>query len=193
MSKPATGLGIVYEKLGAIDDSLNWHREVLQRNANHTGARDALAGYYMKRGVELRRNNKSAEAAQMFQQALQYKSDSASAHFELGQELAKTGQTGQAIQSYKQAIQLDPDMSAAYTQLGTVYSDMGNYPEAMQAYEHVIRLNPDDPAANHGLGVAYSKTGERDKAIASLEKSWKNYLKLGRRIWPNRLLNYRKN
>lgn len=174
-------LGIVYEKLGAIDDSLKWHKEVLQRDATHSGAREALAGYYIKRGVELRRNNKPAEAAQMFQQALQYNADSASAHFELGQELAKTGHKEQAIQSYKQAIQLDPDMSAAYTQLGTVYTDMGNYPEAMRAYEHVVRLNPDDPAAHYGLGVAYSETGERDKAIATLEKSWKNYLKLGRR------------
>ena len=171
----------MYEKLGAIDDSLKWHREVLQRNAGHEGARTALAGYYMKRGVELRRNNKSAEAAQAFKQALQYNADSASTHFELGQELSTIGQKDQAIESYKEAVRLEPDMSAAHNQLAGVYSEKGLYTEAMQEYEEVVRLNPNDPEAYGGLGKVYSELGQRDQAIATLDKSWKGYLKLGRR------------
>ena len=72
-------------------------------------------------------------------------------------------------------------MSAAHNQLAKVYTEKGLYQEARHEYEEVVRLNPDDPEAHHGLGVVYSELGQHDEAIATLEKSWKGYLKLGRR------------
>ena len=174
-------LGAVREKLGATDDALRSYQEALRLNPGLSEARQALEGYYVNRGVTLRRNNQSAEAIQAFQQALSLNPSSAGAHFELGQEFERRGQAADALKEYQETLSLDPNQSAAHARLAAVYANQGQHERAVQEFQEVLRLNPQDPAAYHGLGVSYSALGQRDQAIASLQQAVRFYLIAGQR------------
>lgn len=174
-------LGVVREKVGAIEDAIQSYTTVLQLNPSHPGARGFLEGYYVNEGIAFRREQKFDEAKAAFQQALRINGSSAAAHFELGQELARQGQLDQAIQEYQESIRLDPGKSTAHTRLAAAYTEKGQYDQAIQAYQEVIKQHPRDPAAHDGLGVAYSKVGQREKAIETLGQAVRFYLVRGER------------
>ncbi len=174
-------LGVVREKVGAIEDAIQSYTTVLQLNPSHPGARSFLEGYYVNEGIAFRREQKFDKAKAAFQQALSINGSSAAAHFELGQELARQGQLDQAIQEYQESIRLDPDKSTAHTRLAAAYTEKGQYEQAIQAYQEVIKQHPRDPAAHDGLGVAYSKTGQPEKAIETLGQAVRFYLVRGER------------
>ena len=174
-------LGVVREKVGAIEDALQSYQTVLRLSPGHSGASRYLEGYYINEGMAFRREEQFDKARAAFQQALGINGSSAAAHFELGQELERQGQMDQAIQEYQAAIRLDPDKSTAHTHLAAAYTGTGQYPEAIQAYQEVIKQHPRDPIAHDGLGVAYSKTDQRDKAIETLGQAVRFYLIRGER------------
>jgi tetratricopeptide (TPR) repeat protein len=174
-------LGTVSEKIGATDSALKSYQEALRLNPGLTEARTALEGYYVNRGVALRRSNQSDEAIRAFQQALSIVPSSASAHFELGQAFEQRGQTDDAVKEYQETIKLDPNRSAAHVRLAAVYSNQGQHERAAQEYQEILRVNPEDPAAHYGLGVTYSEMGQREQAIASLKQAVRFYLIAGQR------------
>jgi tetratricopeptide (TPR) repeat protein len=174
-------LGAISEKLGATDNAVRSYQEALRLNPGQSEARQALEGYYVNRGVMLRRNNQLDESAGMFRQAINLNPSSANAHFELGQVLEQRGQANEAITEYQEAIKIDPDKSTAHTRLAALYATQGQNQRAVQEYQEVLRLNPQDPAAYHGLGVAYNELGQREQAIASLQQAVRFYLIAGHR------------
>ncbi len=174
-------LGVVREKVGAMQDAIQSYKTVLQLNPGHPGAKSFLEGYYVNEGIAFRREQQFDKARAAFQQALQINNSSAAAHFELGQEFARQGQLDQAIQEYRESIRLDPSKSTAHTRLAAAYTEKGQYEQAIQAYQEVIKQHPRDPAAHDGLGVAYSKTGQRERAIETLGQAVRFYLVRGER------------
>ena len=174
-------LGAISEKLGATDNAVRSYQEALRLNPGQSEARQALEGYYVNRGVTLRRNNQLDESVGMFRQAIGLNPSSADAHFELGQVLEQRGQADEAISEYQEAIKIDPDKSTAHARLAAQYAKQGQNQRAVQEYQEVLRLNPQDPAAHHGLGVAYNELGQREQAIASLQQAVRFYLIAGQR------------
>ena len=174
-------LGVVREKVGAIEDALRSYQTVLKLSPGHPGASKYLEGYYVNEGIAFRREKRFDKARAAFQQALGINGSSATAHFELGKELERQGQMDQAIHEYQATIRLDPDKSAAHTHLAAAYTGKGQYPDAIQAYQEVIKKHPRDPVAHDGLGVAFSKTDQRDKAIETLGQAVRFYLIRGER------------
>lgn len=174
-------LGVVREKVGAIEDAIQSYKTVLQLNPSHPGARGFLEGYYVNEGIAFRREKQFDKAKAAFQQALSINGSSATAHFELGQEFARQGQLDQAMQEYQESIRLDPSKSTAHTHLAAAYVEKGQYEQAIQHYQEVIEQHPRDPAAHDGLGVAYSKIGQPEKAIETLGQAVRFYLVRGER------------
>ena len=174
-------LGVVREKVGAIQDALSSYREVLRLSPGHPEATRAMEGHYVNEGIAYRREKQFAKAAAAFRSAVAVNGSSAAARFELGQELERQGQFDEAIAEYRRAVELDPDKSVAHTRLAAAYAERGDYERAIQSYQQVIALHPRDPAAHDGLGVAYSKLGQRDKAIETLGQAVRFYLVRGER------------
>jgi len=174
-------LGRVSERLGAIDTALKSYQEALRLNPGMAEAKQALAGYYINRGVGFRLNNQSSEATQAFQQALTYDPTSIGAHFELGQVFEQQNQLDNAGTEYQETIKLDANHSAAHMRLANVYASQGRHQDALKEFQEVLRLNAEDPAAHYGLGVAYSELGQREQAIASLKQAVRFYLRSGYR------------
>jgi tetratricopeptide (TPR) repeat protein len=174
-------LGVVSQKLGAIDDALQSYQTALRLNPGLSEAREALEGYYVNQGIAFRRSHQSDAALRAFQQALALNPSSATVHFELGQEFEQRGQAAEAIKEYQEAIRLDPNRGAIHARLAEVYAQQGQHDKAVQEFQEVLRLNPEDPVAHHGLGVAYSELGQRDQAIAALRQAIRFYLIAGHR------------
>ena len=174
-------LGVVREKVGAIEDAIQSYTTVLQLNPSHPGAMNFLEGYYVNEGIAFRREKNFDKARAAFQQALRINGSSAAAHFELGQEFERQGQLDQAIQEYQESIRLDPNKSTVHTQLAAVYVEKGQYQQAIQYYQEVLKQHPRDPAAHDGLGVAYSRVGQPEKAIETLGQAVRFYLVRGER------------
>lgn len=174
-------LGVVREKVGAIEDALESYREVLRLSPGHPEATRSLEGYYVNEGIAYRRERQFAKAAAAFRNAVAINGASAAARFELGQELERQGQLDEAIAEYRRAVELDPDKSIAHTRLAAAYAGRGEYEHAIHSYQQVIARHPRDPVAHDGLGVAYSKLGQRDKAIETLGQAVRFYLVRGER------------
>jgi tetratricopeptide (TPR) repeat protein len=174
-------LGVVWEKLGAMDHALREYKEALRFNPGLTEATQALEGYYVNQGIALRRAKQTDAAIAALQQALALNPASATAHLEMGHALDDRGQADAAIKEYQTALQVNPDYSAAHVQLAEAYRKQGQYEQALAAFQEVLRLNDRDPEAYHGIGVAYHELGQRDKAIESLQQAVRFYLLVGRR------------
>lgn len=174
-------LGVVREKVGAIEDALASYREVLRLSPGHPGATKSLEGHYVNEGIAYRRERQFEKAEAAFRRALAVNSSSAAAHFELGQELTRQGLVDEAIIEYRRSVELDPHRSVAHAQLAAAYAAKGLHDQAAHCYRQVIQQHPRDPAAHAGLGVAYSKLGERDKAIETLGQAVRFYLVRGER------------
>ena len=174
-------LGIVYGKLGAVEDSIASYNNVLRLNPHHQAATRFLEGYYINEGIAYRRESQFDRALNAFSKALSINTSSASANFELGQEYQRRGQLDDAIVKFKEAARLDPAKSAASTQLASVYSERGEHGEAIKQYLAVIKQHPRDPKAHDGLGVAYNATGQSKKAIEALGQAVRFYLIRGER------------
>ena len=174
-------LGIVYGKLGAVEDSIASYNNVLRLNPQHQAATQFLEGYYINEGIGYRRQSQFDNALNPFSKALSINTSSASANFELGQEYQRRGQLDDAIAKFKEAARLDPTKSAASTQLASVYAERGEHGEAIKHYLAVITQHPRDPKAHDGLGFAYHATGQSQKAIEALGQAVRFYLIRGER------------
>lgn len=174
-------IGVIWEKLGAIEKAVREYQEALRLKPDYVEARVALEGYYVNQGVGFRRAKQSEAALKAFRQALALNPSSLTAHVELGQELENRGQADEATAEYKKAIELEPNNSTAHSHLAAVYASKDQHQEALQEFQEVIRLNPKDPAGHHGAGVAYSELGQKDQAITALQQAIRCYLIAGQR------------
>jgi tetratricopeptide (TPR) repeat protein len=107
-------------------------------------------------------------AIQIFQKAVELKSDFAEAHSHLGVALRMKGLTDEAIKALRKAIELKPDFAEAHTNLGNALLQKGQMDEAIDAYRKAIKRKPDDATAHSNLGIVLLQKGQVDEAIAAL-------------------------
>ena len=97
---------------------------------------------YNKHGITLAGQDKLAEAAQCFQQALQYNPNDALTHNNLGIILSKQNQLTKAITCYQRAIEIRPNYPEAFYNLGNTLREQGQIDQAIEAYQKAITLIP---------------------------------------------------
>ncbi|MCX5891801.1 MAG: tetratricopeptide repeat protein [Deltaproteobacteria bacterium] len=97
--------------------------------ANEKAAQD-----YFKYGLILAEENRSADAAKAFRQALGIKPDWAEAHSLLGSALNQTGDLNEAEKELRKAVQLKPDYAEGWNYLGEFFKEHGKQKEAEDAF-----------------------------------------------------------
>lgn len=97
--------------------------------ANEKAAQD-----YFKYGLILAEENRSADAAKAFRQALGIKPDWAEAHSLLGSALNQTGDLNEAEKELRKAVQLKPDYAEGWNYLGEFFKEHGKQKEAEEAF-----------------------------------------------------------
>ena len=98
--------------------------------ANEKAAQD-----YFKYGLILAEEDRYADAAKAFRQALGIKPDWAEAHSLLGSVLTQTGDLHGAEQELRKAVQVKPDYAEGWNYLGEFLKAHGKEKEAQEAFD----------------------------------------------------------
>ncbi len=98
--------------------------------ANEKAAQD-----YFKYGLILAEENRYADSAKAFRNALSIKPDWAEAHSLLGSVLTQLGSFSEAEQELRKAVQIKPDYAEGWNYLGEFLKSRGKDKEAQEAFD----------------------------------------------------------
>ncbi|MCB5206668.1 tetratricopeptide repeat protein [Methylovorus mays] len=122
-------------------------------------------------GIALESQQKYADAAVSYRNAIALEPKIAEIHFNLGVVLGHLGRMEEAIASYRKAISLKPDLAVAYFNLGFALQTLGRYEEAIPSYRKAAAMQPTFYEAHGNLGTVLQKQGKTEDAIASYRKA----------------------
>ena len=130
------------------------------------------ARWYFERGGELYRDDRDAEAAEAFRQAVSLDPGMAEAHYRLGLVLASLGEDEgaeeafeRAARAFRRVISRRPKDAEAYYVSGLVHSRLHKYGEAVRDYQKAVDLDPMDGDKYYELGLAHSRLAQYGEAV----------------------------
>lgn len=146
---------------------------------NHTLAVTSNNGVaHNNLGHLLLRRNELDSAISHFEAALEIRSRTTAAHYDLGgaliennlgTALARKGRLTEATSHYDKAIELRPDYGDPYFNLGSVLFQQGRTDEAIAQWQKALATQPNDAGFHTALGSAFLKKGFHKDAIAEYE------------------------
>ena len=130
------------------------------------------ARWYFERGRELYRDDRDAEAAEAFRQAVSLDPGMAEAHYRLGLVLASLGEDegaeeafGKAARAFRKVISRRPKDAEAYYLSGLAHSRLHKYGEAVRDYKKAVDLDPKDGDKYYELGLAHGRLAQYEEAV----------------------------
>lgn len=123
-------------------------------------------------GIELLGQEKFAEAAEKFREAVRLNPDFSFSHHYLGTALYELGNIDEAQTAFLQAAELNPHYAATYFYLGKIETEKENLAEAEKFYRKTLELRPDFVEAMFGLAVVLTENrqNETNELLELLEK-----------------------
>ena len=129
---------------------------VLLFTASFVQAQDAETLY--KEGMQLKKENKSREAIDLFKKAIQLKPNYAEAIYETGWCNNDLKEYAAAMTALRKARTLWPTIPKVYFELGYAFEKQNMYDSAITSLNECLRLKPDYSLAYKELGtIAYIK------------------------------------
>ncbi len=95
-------------------------------------------------GMALMGQNHNADAAPVFEQAIQLKPDFGPAYFNLGLVLVRTARKREAVPAFRAAIRHNPERMDSYILLADLQLQLGQLAEAAELVRQAEALNPGD-------------------------------------------------
>jgi tetratricopeptide (TPR) repeat protein len=127
------------------------------------------AQLHQKRGLELVKDEKFAEAVQEFDLAVRIDKDFALAYADRGIAKHKLDRDEDAVKDCEGALKIDPLVADAYNFLGEIYYDQRRDDVSEDSYKKAIEIFPKYDEALFNLGRLYERRSELDKALAQYE------------------------
>ncbi|MGI9263325.1 MAG: putative 2OG-Fe(II) oxygenase [Gammaproteobacteria bacterium] len=124
-----------------------------------------------KKGLDLLRDRKPAEAAEAFTAALVQCPSSAALNNDLGRALNNQGDLKGAESAFRKAVELDPGFADALANLGHVLSGLQRTAEAEAAFQQALGFNHDHLRALQGLGILHLANQQPLQAAGYFEKA----------------------
>lgn len=122
-------------------------------------------------GVEFLKQERYAEAIQLFEKSIQEWPDYATAHYNLAVALQNQGRLTDAIDAYRKALSLQPDYPEAYNNMGLILKRQGKIEDAVAAYKEALHIRPNSALSYNNLAVALEVQGNLADAIAAYKKA----------------------
>ena len=122
-------------------------------------------------GNKLYAEQKYAEAAAAYGEAIGLDPTNWAYRLNLGLSLKKAGKSEEALAAFRKAVELNPESYSANKETGETLAKAGQYAEAKPFYEKAAGLSPDDPDAQYNLGVCLVNLGESEAALPRFEKA----------------------
>jgi peroxin-5 len=123
----------------------------------------------MHLGVLLTMEDRTREAAPLFEKATQLSPESGDAHELLGQHLAKAGQHERAVASLQRAVKIEAT-ATRYNLLGASLGNLDRWPEAETAFRRGVELEPSNSGLLANLGATVANQGRFAEAVEVLEQ-----------------------
>jgi tetratricopeptide (TPR) repeat protein len=120
--------------------------------------------WYRTRGEKLLAGGRAREAAEQFEQGLQYNPSAAGFVF-VGELYEQSGQDSLAIQNYQTALRANGSFVPAYLKLAKIFYKQGEYQTAIQWTEKGLRINGRIPEFYDNLANCYVATNRIESAI----------------------------
>ena len=158
-------LGVALHHLGQHDRAV----ELLRAALMASGGRVDWAN---KIGNILTAQNRFAEAADIFEQAIEKAPTQALLWINLGAARERLGDFPKAEKAYQSAISLEPDTQEAYRLLSALYAGQKMELEAVRAYCAGYIVSPRETTTPYLLGKAYYVLGRLEEA-AEVYRQWR--------------------
>jgi len=122
-------------------------------------------------GNKLYAEQKYAEAAASYGQAIELDPANWAYQLNLGLALKKAGETEEALAAFRKAVELNPESYSANKETGEALAKAGDFAAAKPFYEKAAGLSPDDPDAQYNLGVCLVNLSDPEAALSRFEKT----------------------
>ena len=123
------------------------------------------------KGNRLYGEQKYAEAAAAFEDAVKMNRLNWGYFFNLGLAYKKMDKKDESIAALRKAVELNSESYSSNKELAEVLGKGGAFEEAKTYFQKAVELSPDDPDASYNLGACLTNTGERDAAQAHFQKA----------------------
>jgi Flp pilus assembly protein TadD len=144
---------------------------------------------YMTLGTIYERQNKNVEARNMYEKALEIKSDFAPAANNLAWLLLQENEDpDRALDLAKIAKEQLPDDPNVADTLGLAWLHKGIYTAAIAELSEAVEKLPENQTVQYHLGLALWKNGEKEQAIEALERALGSKLEFPEREQAEQLL-----
>jgi len=121
-------------------------------------------------GNKLYAENKFAEAAASYEEAVKLNTTHWAYHFNLGLAYKKMEKSEEARAAFSRAQELNPGSYSATKELAESLAKAGKYEEAKVLYRKALEVSADEPDAFYNLGLCQVSTGEPEAALESFSK-----------------------
>ena len=139
------GLGVLYEKTGRFEESVQAMRKVLELDTDNAEAMNFIGYIYADKGINL------AEAEKLIKRALELKPGNGYMIDSLGWVYYRQEKMDLAIKYLAEAAALLPDDPTIAEHLGTAYTKSGQKEKAVETYRQALKLNPDNKTLQEKL------------------------------------------
>src|SRR5512138_3327329 len=123
------------------------------------------------KGNKLFAEQKFAEAAASYNEAIGLDPSNWAYHFNLGLAWKKAAKPEEALAAFRKSVELNPESYSANKEAGEALAKAGQFAEAKPFYEKAAGLSPDDPDAQYNLGVCMVNVGESEAALPRFERA----------------------
>lgn len=131
-----------------------------------------------EQGNELARQDKDAEAAEAYKQAISIDPDFAEAHLRLAMTnlvIDKKDESEEefkkAAEAYQKFVRKNPKDARAFFNMGTAYTKIKKPDEAVKALRQAVKLDPENSTYQYELGLAYTHTAQYQESVMALQKA----------------------
>ena len=123
------------------------------------------------KGNRLYGEQKYAEAAAAFEEAVKISQPNWGYFFNLGLAYKKMDKKDEAIAAFRKAAELNSESYSSNKELAEALGRGGAFEEAKAYFQKAVELSPDDPDAHYNLGACLTNTGESEAAQAHFQKA----------------------
>ncbi len=167
------GVFTIFFSVKSYDRCKVWEKDITLWN-NVISQYQTIPIAYNNRGSALIHENKSTEAINDFNQAIELKPDYSEAYNNRGSVLLNERRYDDAINDFNMVIKLKPNDAKAYINRGVAFKNNNSSEKALNDFKKAIELKPDYFEAYNNRGNVFLKEKRYDEAI----KDYNNAIKL---------------
>ena len=198
-SSMAWYLGLIYERLGQYDKSLENHKKSLNINKRiNKNSEVLIADNYLNMGVVYYNKGQYDRALTYYNKALEIHEECnftvamATDYTNIGNVYLQKEQYDEALKYYNKSLEIDQNLDQEaknFSNIGIVYKNKGQYNEALTYHKEALKLHKfldrrvEFAADYSNIGLVYYDARQYDDALIYFNKALKIYKNINERVY----------